>query len=86
MPDISTFLVLCDWLEVSPATLFKHSASKQQSNSPSLDYEPATSKVEQLALLVKADSRLSPATANVLSALINAAYAISAENSKQCKI
>jgi len=81
VPDISSFIALCDWLELSPARLFKHSADQQQGErSPDDEFDELTlSKADALALRVRADSRLDPATANVLAVLIKAAYKISAE-------
>ena len=75
VPDINSFLALCNWLEVSPERLFKDS-DQQLPND-----ELPLSKAEELALFVMADSRLSPATANVLATLIKAAYAVSAATS-----
>ncbi|MEO0519132.1 MAG: XRE family transcriptional regulator [Cyanobacteria bacterium P01_A01_bin.116] len=75
VPDISSFLLLCDWLEISPARLFKDSAMEEQQGEGELPL----SKADELALRVRADSRLEPATANVLAVLIKAAYKISSE-------
>ena len=80
VPDISSFIALCDWLELSPARLFKNSVDQQQKER-SPDDELILSKTDALALRVRADSRLDPATANVLAVLIKAAYKISAESS-----
>ncbi|MEL6940125.1 MAG: XRE family transcriptional regulator [Cyanobacteria bacterium J06598_1] len=73
VPDINSFLALCNWLEVAPARLFKDSEHQLPND------ELPLSKAEELALRVRSDSRLSPATANVLATLIKAAYRISAE-------
>lgn len=73
VPDINSFLALCNWLEVKPARLFKDGEQQLPNNKLPL------TKAEELALFVRADSRLSPATANVLVTLIKAAYRISAE-------
>ena len=83
VPDISSFLALCNWIQVSPARLFKNSGDQQQGEqSPDDEFDELTlSKAEALALRVRADSRLDPATANVLAVLIKAAYKISAETS-----
>ena len=75
VPDISSFLLLCDWLEISPARLFKDSAMEEQQGGGEL----SLNKADELALRVRADSRLEPATANVLAVLIKAAYKISSE-------
>ena len=73
VPDINSFLALCDRLEVAPERLFKDSEQQPPNN------ELPLTKAEELTLYVRADSRLSPATANVLATLIKAAYRISAE-------
>ena len=73
VPDINSFLALCNWLEVAPARLFKDSEQQLPND------EQPLGKAEELALRVRSDSRLSPATANVLATLIKAAYRISAE-------
>ena len=75
VPDISSFLLLCDWLEISPARLFKDSAMEEQQGEGELPM----SKADELALRVRANSRLEPATANILAVLIKAAYKISSE-------
>ena len=63
-PDMETFLLLCDWLNVAPAELFRNTETP----------EVATPTGEQISLQFRADSRLDPATANVLAALVSAAY------------
>lgn len=65
MPDMETFLLLCDWLEVSPTTLFRQSGEAQKTVPPS---------GEQISLQLRADKNLDPATANVLAAIVSAAY------------
>jgi transcriptional regulator with XRE-family HTH domain len=66
MPDMETFLLLCDWLEVLPASLFKGQENEQ--SGASLDTP------EALAIQLRADKKLDPATANALAALVKAAY------------
>lgn len=61
MPDMETFLLLCDWLEVPPAELIL--------NAPAAKDTP-----EALAIQLQADKNLDPAIANALAALIKAAY------------
>ena len=80
IPDISSFLSLCYWLQVSPARFFKSSEVGNLDGQP-IEGELSLSKADELALRVRADSRLEPATANVLAVLIQAAYTISTENS-----
>ena len=67
MPDMETFLLLCDWLKVPPAALIKNKEGSQTSVSD-LDTP------EVLAIQLRADKNLDPATANALAALVKAAY------------
>lgn len=67
MPDMETFLLLCDWLEVPPAVIIKNKEDRQASVS---DLDPP----EALAIQLRADKNLDPATANALAALVKAAY------------
>lgn len=64
MPDMETFVQLCDWLKVSPAHFFKHSSEQPDD----LDTP------ESIALQLRADKHLDPATAHVLATLVKAAY------------
>lgn len=67
MPDMETFLALCSWLEVSPNTLIQSQEDKQPTIS-NLDAP------EALAIQLRADKNLEPATANALAELVKAAY------------
>lgn len=62
MPDMETFLALCDWLEIPPAELFK------TTNDSDLDTP------EKLSIQLRADKNLDPAIANALASLVKAAY------------
>ena len=62
MPDMETFLALCEWLAIAPAELFR-------SGKP---VAPASG--EEITLQLRADKNLDPATANILAALVSAAY------------
>lgn len=64
-PDMSTFLRLCDWLQVPPAQLLLD----REGPAAAL---PDTS--EQIELLLRSDSKLDPSTANTLAAIIKATY------------
>lgn len=65
MPDMDTFLRLCDWLEVSPTEFIKDDRKKQSD-------EPETP--DSIAARLRADKNLDPATANALAAIVKAAY------------
>ena len=67
MPDMETFLLLCDWLSVPPAALIK----RKEDNRASVSY---LSTPEAIAIQFRSDKSLDPATANVLAALVKAAY------------
>lgn len=69
MPDMETFLALCTWLEVPPANLIK---SDQDTAEP--EVKPLNAS-EALAIQLRADKNLDPATANALAELVKAAYA-----------
>ncbi|MDJ1177248.1 helix-turn-helix transcriptional regulator [Roseofilum sp. BLCC_M91] len=66
MPDMETFLLLCDWLQVPPAELIENSEEPQASR----DMDAS----EAIAIQLRADKNLDPATANALAALVKAAY------------
>lgn len=66
IPDLTTFLLLCDWIDVPPAELIV-----QQETGQSV---VTTDTSEAIAILLRADNRLDPTTANTLATLIKAAY------------
>ena len=63
MPDMETFLLLCDWLHVAPAEFFSEDASV-----------PGKTSAESIEIHLRADKNLDPATANVLATIVRAAY------------
>lgn len=65
-PDMTTFLRLCNWLQVPPAQLLA-----DQNGAASM----APDRPQQIALLLRSDRQLDPATANALASLIEGAYA-----------
>lgn len=66
-PDMSTFLRICDWLQVPPAQLLAGEGDPAEAAAPDTP--------QQIALLLRSDRHLDPATANALATLIEAAYA-----------
>lgn len=66
MPDMSTFLRLCNWLQVRPTEFIKD--DELQSATPEANIP------ESIAVLLRSDKNLDPATANTLATLIKAAY------------
>lgn len=71
-PDLVVFLRVCSWLKTEPNQFIRVSAKKDTSVSSS---QPASSQ-GQIIHLIQSDAALSPVTANVLTALVNAAYQI----------
>lgn len=64
VPDMDTFLALCDWLEVPPAELIKNTENEENTlNTP-----------EAITIQLRADKNLDPAIANALASLVKAAY------------
>ncbi|MEH2204813.1 MAG: helix-turn-helix transcriptional regulator [Nostoc sp.] len=72
IPDMETFLLLCDWLQASPAELFKKT---EESEAPSDLNTPETIEIQ-----LRASKKLDPAIANALAELVKAAYR---DNSQQ---
>ncbi len=73
MPDMETFLALCNWLEVPPAELFR-SSEDDQLDTP-----------EAIAIQLRADKNLDPAIANALASLVKAAYRDLSQNNGELK-
>ncbi|GAB4038921.1 hypothetical protein GCM10028774_38670 [Spirosoma jeollabukense] len=64
-PDLTTFLLICDWLQVAPDELLRkeeETASKE------------TNPLEEVALLLRSNRNLDAATAKTLATVIKAAY------------
>lgn len=62
MPDMETFLAICDWLEMPPAELFRTT------------HDSVLDTPEKLSIQLRADKNLDPAIANALASLVKAAY------------
>jgi transcriptional regulator with XRE-family HTH domain len=62
IPDMDTFLALCDWLEVPLSELIKNTEDEH------LDTP------EAISIQLRADKNLDPAIANALASLVKAAY------------
>lgn len=72
IPDMDTFLTLCDWLEIPPSELIKNTKDEKALNTP-----------DTIALALRSDPNLNPAVANALAALIKAAYQDLSSSSSQ---
>ena len=68
IPDIETFLALCDWLEIPAAELIKNTDCEET------DREKIVSIPDRIAFLLQSDPELNPAIASALASLIKAAY------------
>ncbi len=66
MPDLETFLLLCDWLQVPAAELIK--------NTEEPDPSSTLGTPEAIAIQLRADKNLDPAIASALASLVKAAY------------
>lgn len=66
MPDMETFLLLCDWLRVPPGEFLKDTDNNEVSSE--LDMS------ERVVIQLRADKSLDPAIANALASLVKAAY------------
>ena len=55
IPDIDTFLALCDWLEVPPAELIKNTEDEKDLETP-----------EEIAIQLQGDKNLDPAIACII--------------------
>ncbi|WP_223265456.1 helix-turn-helix domain-containing protein [Nostoc sp. 'Peltigera membranacea cyanobiont' 210A] len=64
MPDMETFIVLCDWLQVPPGDLFVTDHQPQER----LDIE------EEVMILLLGDKRLESETAYALAQIVKATY------------
>lgn len=65
IPDIDTFLAVCDWLEIPPAEFIKNTDDKGKKE----DYSAICAKL-------RADGRLKPEVANAIATLIESAIEI----------
>lgn len=81
MPDLDTFMRLCDWLEVTPEQFFETDGEENvvQSDAQGPILSPTMSTTEAIEVHLRADRELDPETAEALANMVKAAYnAISA--------
>lgn len=71
MPDMETFMALCDWLQVPPSELFQ-TTEDQGLETP-----------DMISIQLRADKKLDPAIANALASLVKAAYRDLSQNDDQ---
>jgi transcriptional regulator with XRE-family HTH domain len=64
VPDIETFFLLCDWLNLPPRLFLKDTQDDEQSGTT----------VERIAALLRTDDILEPWRAEALIAMLEAAY------------
>lgn len=75
MPDLDTFMRLCDWLEVSPNEFFSSDTQQQagtEMNMPPI--APGMNTPEIIEVHLRADKELDPETAEALANMVKAAY------------
>jgi transcriptional regulator with XRE-family HTH domain len=75
MPDLDTFMRLCDWLKISPAGFFKADEEKGDAEQGAeLLLPPDMSTPEVIEVHLRADKELNPETAEALANMVKAAY------------
>ncbi|MHC5830410.1 MAG: helix-turn-helix domain-containing protein, partial [Nostoc sp.] len=63
MPDMETFIALCNWLQVQPGDLFSTNQQQQQLDT-----------AEEIIILMLGDKNLQPDTAYALAQIVKATY------------
>ena len=71
MPDLDTFIRICEWLEVSPDKFFNTDAPVEDHRLP---VSPNMSTMEVIEAHLRADRELDPETAEALANMVKAAY------------
>ena len=76
MPDLDTFMRLCDWLEVTPEQFFETNGEENsvQNNVQRPILSPTMSTTEAIEVHLRADRELDPETAEALANMVKAAY------------
>lgn len=64
MPDMDTFLRVCDWLEIAPSELIK---------SPKVSAPPEVSSLDMIEVQLRASKELEPTMAKALADMVKAA-------------
>ena len=78
MPDMETFLLLCNWLQASPYELFKKTEESEASSG--------FNTLETIEIQLRASKKLDPAIANALAELVKAAYRDNSQQSDNQKL
>jgi transcriptional regulator with XRE-family HTH domain len=71
MPDLDTFIQLCNWLEIKPDEFFSSSTPQEDHNLP---VTSGMSTPEIIEAHLRADRELDPDTAEALADMVKAAY------------
>lgn len=76
MPDLDTFMRLCDWLEVTPEQFFETDGEIEvlQGDTQWPVLSPTMSTTEAIEVHLRADRELDPETADALANMVKAAY------------
>lgn len=67
LPDMLTFIALCNWLDIHPGELFL--SDDQSSHSPQ-----ELTTVDEITGILLTDKKLDPTSASILTRIITAAY------------
>ena len=76
MPDLDTFIRVCDWLEVTPEQFFETDGEAEtiQDKAQWPVLSPTMSTTEAIEVHLRADRELDPETAEALANMVRAAY------------
>lgn len=72
VPDMDTFLRICDWLQVSSEEFIKEKETDEQK-------QDTISNVDRIEGYLRADRELAPETADALAKIVKAAYQAATE-------
>ena len=74
VPDMDTFLRICDWLQVSSEEFIKETQEQQENQIATID---------RIEGYLRADRELAPETADALAKLMKAAYKAATEKKSE---
>ena len=63
IPDIETFLALCDWLEVDPGDLIENTENTSEFNN-----------CNSICAMLRSDEKLNPEVAHALAVIVESSY------------
>lgn len=75
MPDLDTFLKLCEWLGISPSGFFESQNENKHPKEPTgLPLVPGMTTPEVIHAHLRADKELDPETAEALAEMVRVTY------------